>query len=191
VATLAGGKSEHHTATCRVKNAGTAVEKSRRRKVSQKRHRRFFGNKAQARVKRRGKSSPLAEQFTRHEKPHVVQDKTEEGQPVRTPRSLSGLFLGYRRITADENSPGSRRNPGEINDHPREQSRRQNSAYRHRNMKGAFGNEGALRFLISGGALFAYSCRMSSTGSDLRQQPLLAPPAFRKAHPRIGMADSE
>jgi len=33
-----------------------------------------------------------------------------------------------------------------INDHPREQSRRQNSAYRHRNRKGAFGNEGALRF---------------------------------------------
>jgi hypothetical protein len=29
--------------------------------VSQKRHRRFFGNKVQARVKRRGKSSPLAE----------------------------------------------------------------------------------------------------------------------------------
>jgi hypothetical protein len=35
----------------------------------------------------------------------------------------------------------------EINDHPREQSRRQNSAYRHQNMKGAFGNGGALRFL--------------------------------------------
>ena len=39
--------------------------------------------KAQARVKRRGKSSPLAEQFARHEKPHAVQDKTEEGQPAR------------------------------------------------------------------------------------------------------------
>src|SRR5205814_1655494 len=48
--------------------------------------------KAQARVKRRGKSSPLAEQFARHEKPHAVQDKTEEGQPAR-------LILGYRRIT--------------------------------------------------------------------------------------------
>src|SRR5213083_3700359 len=45
----------------------------------------------QARVKRRGKSSPLAEQFARHEKPHTVQDKTEEGQPAR-------LSLGYRRI---------------------------------------------------------------------------------------------
>jgi hypothetical protein len=54
-------------------------------------------------------------------------------------------ILGYRRTMANENSPGSRRNPGEMNDHPREQSRRQNSAYRHRNMKGAFGNEGALR----------------------------------------------
>src|SRR5213596_4076681 len=46
----------------------------------------------QARVKRRGKSSPLAEQFARHEKSHVVQDRTEEGQPAR-------LILGYRRIT--------------------------------------------------------------------------------------------
>jgi len=34
-------------------------------------------------VKRRGKSSPLAEQFARHEKPHAVQDKTEGGQPAR------------------------------------------------------------------------------------------------------------
>src|SRR4030095_16039207 len=57
-------------------------------------------------------------------------------------------ILGYRRITANESSPGSRRKPGEINDHPREQSRRQNSAYRHRNMKDAFGNEGALRCSI-------------------------------------------
>src|SRR5205823_7152331 len=39
--------------------------------------------KAQARVKRRGKSSPLAKRFARHEKPHAVQDKTEEGQPAR------------------------------------------------------------------------------------------------------------
>src|SRR5213075_2702155 len=39
--------------------------------------------KARARVKRRGKSSPLAEQFARHEKPHAVQDKTEEGKPAR------------------------------------------------------------------------------------------------------------
>jgi hypothetical protein len=41
-----------------------------------------FGNKVQARVKRRGKSSPLTKQFARHEKPHAVQDKTEEGQPA-------------------------------------------------------------------------------------------------------------
>src|SRR5437773_6675709 len=109
-ATLARGKSEHHTETCRVKNAGAAIVKSRRRKVSQKRHRRFFGNKAQARVKRRGKSSPLAKQFARQEKPHAVQDKTEGGQPAR-------LTLGYRRITANESSPDSRRNSGEMNDH--------------------------------------------------------------------------
>src|SRR5881409_1894897 len=52
----------------------------------------------QARVKRRGKSSPLAEQFARHEKPHAVQDKTEEGQSARMPRKISGLkILGYRR----------------------------------------------------------------------------------------------
>jgi hypothetical protein len=47
-------------------------------------------------------------------------------------------ILGYRRITANENSPGIRRNPGEMNDHQREQSRRQNSAYRHRNYEGRF-----------------------------------------------------
>jgi hypothetical protein len=78
--------------------------------VSQKRYRRFFGNKVQVRVKRRGKSSPLAKQFARHEKPHAVQDKTEEGQPAR-------LIPGYRRITANESSSDSRRNQGEINDH--------------------------------------------------------------------------
>ena len=39
---LAGGKSEHHTAACRVKYAGDAVEKLRRRKGSQKTDRRFF-----------------------------------------------------------------------------------------------------------------------------------------------------
>jgi len=36
-----------------------------------------------AKVKRRGKSSPLGAQAPRQEKPHAVQDKTEEGQPVR------------------------------------------------------------------------------------------------------------
>src|SRR5439155_24211692 len=93
------GKSEHHTAACRVEHAGAAFVKARGRKVSQKRYRRFFGNEVQARVKRRGKSSPLAKQFARQEKPHAVQDRTEVGQPVRTPRSSSGLILGYRRIT--------------------------------------------------------------------------------------------
>src|SRR5437763_16980536 len=37
----------------------------------------------QVRLKRRGKSSPLTEQFARQEKPHAVQDKTEGGQPAR------------------------------------------------------------------------------------------------------------
>src|SRR5204862_8271026 len=83
LAGLSGGESEHHTAACRVKDAGSVRPSERGRKVSQKRHRRFFGNEAQARLKRRGKSSPLAEQSARHEKPHAVQDKTEGGPPVR------------------------------------------------------------------------------------------------------------
>src|SRR6476661_10156668 len=111
---FAGGKSEHHTAACRVKYAGVAVEKLRRWKVSQKTHRQFFGNKVQARVKRRGKSSPLAEQFARHEKPHAVQDKTEEGQPARfNPRVSShhGPAMagpGIRPVCGTD----------EMNDHP-------------------------------------------------------------------------
>jgi hypothetical protein len=107
---------------------------SRKRMLTEKCHRKHTAGslrKAQARVKRRGKSSPLAKQFARHEKPHAVQDKTEEGQPAR-------LILGFRRIMANESSPGARRNPGEMNDHPREQSRRQNSAYRHRKYEGRF-----------------------------------------------------
>ena len=129
-----GGKSEHHTAACRVKHAGVTVEKLRRRRVSQKKYRRFFGNKVQVRVKRRGKSSPLAKQFVRHEKPHAVQDKTEEGQPAR-------LILGYRRIAANESSSDSWRNPGEINDHPQYFASKvlgQNSAYRHQKYEGRF-----------------------------------------------------
>ena len=50
-------------------------------------------------------------------------------------------ILGYRRITANETSTGhSSRACGtdEMNDHQREQSRRQNSAYRHRNYEGRF-----------------------------------------------------
>src|SRR5436305_7956011 len=77
--------------------------RSRKRRVDGKCHRKDTAGslrKAQARVKRRGKSSPLAKQFARQEKPHAVQDKTEEGQPARPPRKFSGLILGYRRITA-------------------------------------------------------------------------------------------
>src|SRR6266487_994283 len=47
-------------------------------------------------------------------------------------------ILGYRRTTANESPPGIRRNLGEMNDHQREQSRPQNSAYRHRNYEGRF-----------------------------------------------------
>src|SRR5216110_1129737 len=37
--------------------------------------------------------------------------------------SRSAIILGYRRITTNENSPGIRRNPGEINDHRPEEIR--------------------------------------------------------------------
>ena len=109
--------------------------------MSQKKHRRFFGNKAQVRVKRRGKSSPLVEQFARHEKPHAVQDKAEEGQPARFDPRVSSHH-GPATVGS-----GSRRNPGEINDHPgREIGRDRIRLIAINNMKGAFGNEGALRF---------------------------------------------
>src|SRR5881409_2766539 len=68
------------------KTRGQHSSGSRRMDVDGKCHRKYTAGslkKAQARVKRRGKSSPLAEQFARHEKPHAVQDKTEEGQPAR------------------------------------------------------------------------------------------------------------
>ena len=44
-------------------------------------------------MKRRGKSSPLDAQAARQEKPHAVQDKTEEGQPVRRPRRNPGYRI--------------------------------------------------------------------------------------------------
>ena len=116
--------------------------------MSQRRHRRFFGNEGQVRVKRRGKSSPLAKQFARQEKPHAVQDRTEGGQPVRTPRILSGLTLGYRRITVPplrDRAPSTllEKVLGEINDHPPKKfgDRIRLIAIE---MEGAFGNEGAL-----------------------------------------------
>ncbi len=63
--------------------------------------------------------------------------------------SRPDLILGYRRTTANENSPGIRPACGtdEMNDHPVEHG----DADRIRliaieTMKGAFGNEGALRF---------------------------------------------
>ncbi len=93
--------------------------------------------KAQARVKRRGKSSPLAQKCARHEKPHAVQDKTEEGQPVR-------LILGYRSHYGPAKAgPDIRPACGtdEMNDHPQHFASKvlgQNSAYRHRNYEGRF-----------------------------------------------------
>src|ERR1043165_6666042 len=65
----------------------------------------------QVRLKRRGKSSPLAEQFARQEKPHAVQDKTEGGQPVR--RS-SGIVASSRLAGGVSSRTAGR---DEINDH--------------------------------------------------------------------------
>ena len=58
-------------------------------------------------------------------------------------------ILGYRRITADENSQGIRRNLDEMNDHPSSTLVAKCWADRIRliaikTMEGAFGNEGAL-----------------------------------------------
>ena len=53
------------------------------------------------------------------------------------------------------------------------------------------GGLAALFNLFSGGALVARSCPLSSTGGDLHQQRSLATRAFRKAHPRTGLADTE
>src|SRR4029453_2466243 len=113
---------------------GQCSSRSRGTDVDGKCHRKHTAGslrKAQARVKRRGKSSPLAEQFARHEKPHAVQDKTEEGQPAR-------LIPGDRPTTANESLPGIRRNSDEMNDHQVATATRQNSAYRHRNYEGRF-----------------------------------------------------
>src|SRR6476646_4053548 len=67
-------------------------------------------------------------------------------------------ILGYRRTTANENSPGIRSafGTGEMNDHQRDQSRRQNSAYRHRNYEGRFRKRRRPSLFIS------YRCAMSS-----------------------------
>ena len=74
--------------------------------------------------------------------------KTPCGARQNRGRAVGPLkTLGYRRITANENSSDSWRNPGETNDHPQQFASKvpgQNSAYRHRNMEGAFENEGAL-----------------------------------------------
>ena len=50
------------------------------------------------------------------------------------------FILGYRRTTANENSPGIRPACGadEMNDHQVATAAEQNSAYRHRNYEGRF-----------------------------------------------------
>ena len=72
-------------------------------------------------MKRRGKSSPLAEQFARQEKPHAVQDRTEVGQPVRRSSGIvASRWTGAapKAFGAGHGSPGVPRKRGEINDHP-------------------------------------------------------------------------
>ena len=56
-------------------------------------------------------------------------------------------ILGYRRTTANESSQGARRNLSEMNDHPsRVCGTDRIRLIAIETMKGAFGNEGALRF---------------------------------------------
>ena len=88
-------------------------------------------------MKRRGKSSPRAEEFARQEKPHAVQDKTGGGQPVRQCPENSGPIFGYRRTTLRENVAGVRRNPDEINDRPVRLGGRTEFGLPPSNMKGA------------------------------------------------------
>src|SRR5262249_55067952 len=90
-------------------------------------------------VKWRGKSSPLAEKFARQEKPHAVQDKTEEGQPARKNPRVSSHHVPRLRDGRSSRDCGT----GEMNDHPSSTLLakclgRQNSAYRHRNYGGRF-----------------------------------------------------
>ncbi len=59
------------------------------------------------------------------------------------------MTLGYRRITIDVSLLDARRNSGEINDHRPEEIRDTEFGLPPSNMKGAFGNEGALRFVNS------------------------------------------
>ena len=109
-----------------------------------------LSKKAQARVKRRGKSSPRPAVSERQEKPHAVQDKTGGGQPVRHARRNSGRSPGIVAPRCVITVSGRREKfRNEINDRPGEKSGGQNSAYRHHIMKGAFGNGGALRFCRS------------------------------------------
>ncbi len=105
----AGGKSGHRKAIRRVECAGAEDESPPRRKVSQKTNRRRFDGpsegedktpsgvvKSAARVKRRGKSPPPREQSRGHDKPRMVQDRTEERVACPAVRRFGeGRDLGY------------------------------------------------------------------------------------------------
>ena len=58
------------------------------------------------------------------------------------------LIPGYRRITSRVCGTGVRREPGEINDHPFAARRATEFGLSPSQMKGAFGNEGALPLLL-------------------------------------------
>jgi hypothetical protein len=68
------GKSGHHQTAGRGESSGVSGESPARQTVSQKTDR--LRRKLRARVKRRGKSPPPAQQCAGHEKPSAVQDKT-------------------------------------------------------------------------------------------------------------------
>ena len=131
---VAGGKSEHHTAACRVKYAGAATERSWQRKVSQKTYRRFFEKSA-------GKGEKARLELTAR---GVIREarKTPCGARQNRGRAAGPINPRVRRIMSRDCGMGIRPACGtsEMNDHPAPNAfgARQNSAYRHRNYEGRF-----------------------------------------------------
>src|SRR5205807_4635221 len=91
VVRLIRGKSEHHTAACLVKNAGVAFVRLRRRKVSQKRYRRFFEKSA-------GKGEKARKKLTAREVIRAA-GKTPCGARQNRRRTAGPSISGYRRTT--------------------------------------------------------------------------------------------
>ena len=97
----ARGKSGHHQTAGRGESAGVAGESPPRQTVSQKTDR--PARKLRARVKRRGKSPPPAQQCAGHEKPSAVQDIT--GGPASGPPAHESATI-RRRQPPGNSRPG-------------------------------------------------------------------------------------